>query len=147
MSKYEIVRMPTDADEVKEVLEEYLPFLDAMYTEHDEAVFGEVNFLLDHWLFLWDTGAGYFLTKRDDNGELVLVAMLTQFRDMWHGRSRLNIHRLAVADESMDSTEGITEVIDYLKSIASLLRFDLLFYISRDTMGNEVSELVWNAKQ
>lgn len=48
--KYEIVRMPTDQDELHETLVEYTPFLDAMYTPTDEALFGAVNFILDHWL-------------------------------------------------------------------------------------------------
>lgn len=143
--KYEIVRMPTDEQELHEMLVEFTPFMDAMYTQADEAVFGPVQFILDHWLFLWDNDTGYFLTGRE-NGELKVLAMLTQYKDMWHGRSRVDIHRLSVADSSMATEQNILNVVDYLKSVASLLGFDLLFYCTRDDNGNEVKELIWNAK-
>lgn len=143
--KYEIVRMPTDEQELHEMLVEFTPFMDAMYTQADEAVFGPVQFILDHWLFLWDNDTGYFLTGRE-NGELKVLAMLTQYKDMWHGRSRVDIHRLSVADSSMATEQNILNVVDYLKSVASLLGFDLLFYCTRDDNGNEVKELIWNTK-
>lgn len=143
--KYEIVRMPTDEQELHEMLVEFTPFMDAMYTQADEAVFGPVQFILDHWLFLWDNDTGYFLTGRE-SGELKVLAMLTQYKDMWHGRSRVDIHRLSVADSSMATEQNILNVVDYLKSVASLLGFDLLFYCTRDDNGNEVKELIWNAK-
>lgn len=143
--KYEIVRMPTDEQELHEMLVEFTPFMDAMYTQADEAVFGPVQFILDHWLFLWDNDTGYFLTGCE-NGELKVLAMLTQYKDMWHGRSRVDIHRLSVADSSMATEQNILNVVDYLKSVASLLGFDLLFYCTRDDNGNEVKELIWNAK-
>lgn len=143
--KYEIVRMATDEQELHEMLVEFTPFMDAMYTQADEAVFGPVQFILDHWLFLWDNDTGYFLTGRE-NGELKVLAMLTQYKDMWHGRSRVDIHRLSVADSSMATEQNILNVVDYLKSVASLLGFDLLFYCTRDDNGNEVKELIWNAK-
>ena len=43
--KYEIVRMPTDQYELHETLMEYTPFLDAMYSKADEAVFGPISFI------------------------------------------------------------------------------------------------------
>lgn len=141
--KYEIVRMPTDQDELHETLMEYTPFLDAMYSKADEAVFGPVKFILDHWLFLWDNGAGYFLTGRE-NGELKMLAMLTQYKDLWHGRPRVDIHRLSVVGEDLTANNTVLDVIDYLKSVASLMQFNLLFYCTRDEHGNEVKELVWN---
>lgn len=143
--KYEIVRMPTDQDELHQTLMEYTPFLDAMYTESDEAVYGPVNFILDHWLFLWDNGAGYFLTGRE-NGELKCVAMLTQYKDLWCGRLRVDIHRFAVADQSLVNEQTLLDLVDYLKSVSSLMQFDLLFYCTRDGYGNEVKELIWNNK-
>lgn len=141
--KYEIVRMPTDQDELHETLMEYTPFLDAMYSKADEAVFGPVNFILDHWLFLWDNGAGYFLVGRE-NGEIKCVAMLTQYKDLWCSRPRVDIHRFAVADETLVSEKTLLDMIDYLKSVSSLMQFNLLFYCTRDEHGNEVKELVWN---
>lgn len=141
--KYEIVRMPTDQDELHETLMEYTPFLDAMYSKADEAVFGPINFILDHWLFLWDNGAGYFLVGRE-NDEIQCVAMLTQYKDLWCGRPRVDIHRLAVADETLVNEKTLLDMIDYLKSVASLMQFNLLFYCTRDEYGNEGKELVWN---
>lgn len=141
--KYEIVRMPTDQDELHETLMEYTPFLDAMYSKADEAVFGPVSFILDHWLFLWDNGAGYFLVGRE-NDEIQCVAMLTQYKDLWCGRPRVDIHRFAVADETLVNEKTLLDMIDYLKSVSSLMQFNLLFYCTRDEYGNEVKELVWN---
>lgn len=141
--KYEIVRMPTDQDELHETLMEYTPFLDAMYSKADEAVFGPVNFILDHWLFLWDNGAGYFLVGHE-NDEIRCVAMLTQYKDLWCGRPRVDIHRFAVADETLVNEKTLLDMIDYLKSVSSLMQFNLLFYCTRDEHGNEVKELVWN---
>lgn len=141
--KYEIVRMPTDQYELHETLMEYTPFLDAMYSKADEAVFGPISFILDHWLFLWDNGAGYFLVGRE-NDEIQCVAMLTQYKDLWCGRPRVDIHRFAVAVETLVNEKTLLDMIDYLKSVASLMQFNLLFYCTRDDYGNEGKELVWN---
>lgn len=141
--KYEIVRMPTDQEELHETLMEYTPFLDAMYSKADEAVFGPISFILDHWLFLWDNGAGYFLVGRE-NDEIQCVAMLTQYKDLWCGRPRVDIHRFSVAVETLVNEKTLLDMIDYLKSVASLMQFNLLFYCTRDEYGNEGKELVWN---
>lgn len=141
--KYEIVRMPTDQNELHETLMEYTPFLNAMYSEADEAVFGPANFILDHWLFLWDNGAGYFLVGRE-NDEIQCVAMLTQYKDLWHGRLRVDIHRFSVLNKDLATKAILFGMVDYLKSVASLLGFDLLFFCTRDEYGNEVKELIWN---
>ena len=141
--KYEIVRMPSDSKKMSEMLEEFTPFLDAMYSKADEAVFGPVSFILDHWLFLWDNGAGYFLVGRE-NDEIQCVAMLTQYKDLWCGRPRVDVHRFAVANETLVNEKTLLDMIDYLKSVASLMQFNLLFYCTRDEHGNEVKELVWN---
>ena len=135
--------MPPDSKKMSELLEEFTPFLDAMYSKADEAVFGPVNFILDHWLFLWDNGAGYFLVGRE-NDEIQCVAMLTQYKDLWCGRPRVDIHRFAVANETLVNEKTLLDMIDYLKSVASLMQFNLLFYCTRDEHGNEVKELVWN---
>ena len=142
---YEIVRMPTDQDELQQLLEELSPFIDVMYSKADETIFGEMNFLLDHWLFLWDNGAGYFLIGREQ-GELQSVAMLTQYTDLWCGRPRIDIHRFAVASEALANEKTLLAMVDYLISVASLLQFELLFYTTRDDSGNEIKELIWNSK-
>lgn len=142
--KYEIVRMPQDTTEMSAVLEEFTPFLDAMYSEEDRKLFGEVNFLLDYWLFLWDTGTGFFLTGRDKDGDLRAVAIITKYRDLWHGRERLEIHRTALAaDPELNDQAEIEAMTDYLISIASIMGFEFLYYNSRDDKGNEFKELVW----
>lgn len=144
--KFEIVQMPTDQTELQRTLEEYIPLLDSMYVEHEREIFGEPNILLDHWLYLWDNGGGFFLTGRDDKGQLKVLAMLTRFKDMWHSRDRLDIHRLAFADEDLITEENVNLIIDYLKSMASIMRFDLLFMCLKHTSGAEIKELIWNAR-
>lgn len=134
--------MPTDQQELHDTLVAFTPFLDAMYTKDDEALFGPVNFILDHWLFLWDNGAGYFLVG-SENDEIKCLAMLTQYRDLWHGKPRVDIHRFAVASQELVSETTLVDMIDYLKSVSSLMQFSLLFYCTRDEHGNEVKELIW----
>lgn len=142
---YEIIRMPTTEDDLNKMLEEYSPFLSAMYPPEEEAVFGPINFILDHWLFLWDTGAGYFLTKRDQSGQLQLLAMLTQYRDLWSGRPKLEIHRVAIgSDPAIDGDAEVMNAVEYLKSVASLMRFDFIFFNHRDDKGNEFKDLIWS---
>lgn len=144
MSKYEIVRMPTDKDELQQTLEEFAPFLDAMYTDADHELFGEPRFILDHWLYLWDTGAGCFLTKRNEAGDLLLVAMITLFRDLWHAKTRLELIRISMAQiPESDAEKEVDGVVEYLVSISSLLRFDLLYYNIREPNGNEHKMLLW----
>ena len=142
--KYEIVRMPQGREELSAVLEELAPFLDAMYSQSDIERFGEINFLLDYWLFLWDTGTGFFLTKRDDDGKLLMVAVLTKYRDIWHGRDKLEIHRTALVNgDTVDEEQEINGLIDYLTSVSSILGFDFLYYNTRDDSGNEYKKLMW----
>lgn len=142
--KYEIVRMPQGREELSAVLEELAPFLDAMYSQSDIERFGEINFLLDYWLFLWDTGTGFFLTKRDDDGKLLMVAVLTKYRDIWHGRDKLEIHRTALVNgDTVDEEQEINGLIDYLTSVSSILGFDFLYYNTRDDNGNEYKKLMW----
>lgn len=49
-------------------------------------------------------------------------------------------------DPGLDSEVEVANAIEYLKSIASLLRFDMLYYNSRDDKGNELKELVWSTR-
>ena len=142
--KYEIVRMPTDSKKMSEMLEEFTPFLDAMYFDSDKELFGDVNFLLDYWLFLWDTGTGFFLTKRNSSGDLLLLAVLTKYRDIWHGRERLEVHRTALAHvPDLNEDKEVEAMVDYLVSVAPIMGFEFLYYNTRDDKGNEHKELMW----
>jgi len=142
--KYEIVRMPTDSKKMSEMLEEFTPFLDAMYSDSDKELFGDVNFLLDYWLFLWDTGTGFFLTKRNSSGDLLLLAVLTKYRDIWHGRERLEVHRTALARvPDLNEDKEVEAMVDYLVSVAPIMGFEFLYYNTRDDKGNEHKELMW----
>ena len=142
--KYEIVRMPSDSEKMSELLEEFTPFLDAMYSDSDKDLFGDVNFLLDYWLFLWDTGTGFFLTKRNSSGDLLMVAVLTKYRDIWHGRGRLEVHRTALARiPDLNEDKEIEDMIEYLISVATIMGFEFLYYDTRDVKGNEHKELMW----
>lgn len=142
--KYEIVRMPSDSKKMSELLEEFTPFLDAMYSDSDKELFGDVNFLLDYWLFLWDTGTGFFLTKRNSSGDLLMVAVLTKYRDIWHGRGRLEVHRTALARvPDLNEDKEIEDMIEYLISVATIMGFEFLYYNTRDVKGNEHKELMW----
>jgi len=143
-TKYEIVRMPSDSKKMSELLEEFTPFLDAMYSDSDKELFGDVNFLLDYWLFLWDTGTGFFLTKRNSSGDLLMVAVLTKYRDIWHGRERLEVHRTALARvPDLNEDKEIEDMIEYLISVATIMGFEFLYYNTRDVKGNEHKELMW----
>lgn len=142
--KYEIVRMPSDSKKMSEMLEEFTPFLDAMYSDSDKELFGDVNFLLDYWLFLWDTSTGFFLTKRNSSGDLLMVAVLTKYRDIWHGRERLEVHRTALARvPDLNEDKEIEDMIEYLISVATIMGFEFLYYNTRDAKGNEHKELMW----
>lgn len=142
--KYEIVRMPSDSKKMSELLEEFTPFLDAMYSDNDKEIFGDVNFLLDYWLFLWDTSTGFFLTKRNSSGDLLMVAVLTKYRDIWHGRERLEVHRTALARvPDLNEDKEIEDMIEYLISVATIMGFEFLYYNTRDAKGNEHKELMW----
>ena len=142
--KYEIVRMPSDSKKMSEMLEEFTPFLDAMYSESDKELFGDVNFLLDYWLFLWDTGTGFFLTKRNDVGDLLALAVLTKYNDIWHGRPRLEIHRTSLANvPDLNPDQEIEDMVEYLISVAPIMGFDFLYYNSRSEKGDELKELMW----
>ena len=142
--KYEIVRMPSDSKKMSEMLEEFTPFLDAMYSDNDKEIFGDVNFLLDYWLFLWDTSTGFFLTKRNSSGDLLMVAVLTKYRDIWHGRERLEVHRTALARvPDLNEDKEIEDMIEYLISVATIMGFEFLYYNTRDAKGNEHKELMW----
>ena len=73
--------------------------------------------------------------------------MLTKYKDIWHGRVRVEIHKIAIADDipQEQAHEEVKAIFDYLKSIRSLLGFDFLYYNTKDNEGNEYKHLVHRA--
>lgn len=141
---YEIVRMPTDQEELSELMQEFVPFLDAMYTPYERALFGDVDFSLSYWFMLWDTGAGSFLTKRNASGELVFLAMITRYQDLWNGKWRLEVHRTAVSSApDIDGQKEVEGALDFMKQNAGLLQFDRLYFTNYYDDGTEEKRLVW----
>lgn len=141
---YEIVRMPTDQDELSELMQEFVPFLDAMYTPHERTLFGDVDFSLSYWFMLWDTGAGSFLAKRNAAGELTFLAMITRYQDLWNGKWRMEVHRTAVSSApDIDGQKEVEGALDFLKQNAGLLQFDRLYFTNYYDDGTEEKRLVW----
>lgn len=141
---YEIVRMPTDQEELSELMQEFVPFLDAMYTPHERTLFGDVDFSLSYWFMLWDTGAGSFLAKRNAAGELAFLAMITRYQDLWNGKWRMEVHRTAVSSApDIDGQKEVEGALDFLKQNAGLLQFDRLYFTNYYDDGTEEKRLVW----
>jgi hypothetical protein len=141
---YQLVRMPTDNDELNRRMTEFAPFLDAMYTEHERELFGELDFSLAYWFMLWDTGAGNFLARYTDAGELVFLAMITKCQDLWNGKWRMEVHRTAVSsDPSIDGKQEVENALKYLRDNAGLLEIDRLYFTNYYDDGREEKLLVW----
>ena len=141
---YQIVRMPTDQEELSQMMEEYVPFLNAMYTPHERAMFGDIDFAMSYWFMLWDTGAGYFLTRRNPAGELVFLAMVTKYQDLLNGKWRMEVHRTAVSSApGIDGQHEVQAALDYLKQNSGLLQFDRLYFTNYYEDGTEEKRLVW----
>lgn len=141
---YNIVRIPKTDNDLVAAIEELAPFLEGMYTAIDIEIHGPFNFDMAHWLFLWDSGAGFILTSRTDDGRLVGACMCTRFRELWSGKLRVEMQRFAfdVADNeaALAELEGMKE---YLLGVESVLEFDELHIIKRMSDHNEVKELLW----
>ena len=144
---FRIRPMPTDRDELNHTLEEYGPFIGAMYRPEFDKFFGEPGFLLDHWLFLWEQGTGFVLEKRNEEGQLQAVALLSLFRDLWYGNSRLDIQGLATEGPGSNTFAAVDALIAYLIEQAPLMRFESLFYRTCDPQGNEHKFLLWSKKE
>lgn len=142
---YEILRMPKSDDTVKEVLFEIGAFLDAMYSKEDEKINGPMRLAMDSFLMLWDTGGLFLLVKRDNAGQPILVAMCSQYKDLWSSNIRVEIQRVTMSNELDEQTEK-DSLIKYLKGIASLLKFDQLYYHTYYADGGVYRDLVWNNK-
>lgn len=143
---YEIVRMPQGETQIREFLENIGDFMAAMYPPEEEAVHGPLRFIMDHFLYLWDNGGLFFLLRKNDNGEIIAVAIISQYRDLWSNRPRVEIQRFAISD-TLDEQKEQKDMVDYLKGVASLLKFDQIYYVRHYADGSMFKELVWNDKE
>ena len=100
---------------------------------------------MDSFLMLWDTGGLFLLVKRDTAGQPILVAMCSQYKDLWSSNIRVEIQRVTMSNELDEQTEK-DSLIKYLKGIASLLKFDQLYYHTYYADGGVYRDLVWNSK-
>lgn len=143
---FEIVRMPKDEGNVKLMLDEFGDYIAAMYSEGEQTVHGDFNFGLEHFLFLWDSGGVFLLVRRDKSNEIISLAMCSQYIDMWTARNRVEVQRVVIKDTQDEATER-QAIIDYLKGVASLLKFTQLYYNTHYIDGSILRELVWNDKE
>lgn len=142
--KFNVIRMPDTGEKIRDVLDGYAAFLDAMYPKEMQDLLGAYNFQLDYWLFLWEQGAGYFVEGVNADGVQIL-AMLTQHQDLWHGRSVLTIQRIASARHDEQTVQQmVDEMVDYIISIAPLLRVDFVYHAQQFADGSEMKNLVWS---
>lgn len=141
--RFNIVRMPKEDEQVRTYLQGVAPFLDAMYTQDDEKVHGDLVFAMDYFLFQWDTGGVFFLEYRSDANELVGLALCVQYQDMWSGRNRVEISRYAI-ENTIEENTFFADIKNYLIGVASLLKFTQLYVHYRDSKGNEAKYLEWN---
>lgn len=137
---FQTISMPTNEADLVALLEKYTPFIAGMYTKSEQALYGESAFLMDYWLYLWDNGGGYFVEVKSGN-ELIGLAMLTKYRDAWTAKVRVDVQRMCYSEGDEDLIK--TGLIDYLKSVAALLGFDVLSWIGRQENGDEIKYLIW----
>lgn len=143
--RYDIIRMPKTDDAIKRVLEPLEPYIAAMYSEQEEDIHGKFNFQLDQFLLMWSVGGAFIIVKRDDEDNPMLVGLCSHYNDMWSGRSRVEIQRIAMGD-LLDETAEREALISYLKGVSSLLKFDQLYYNTHYIDGSIFKELIWNDK-
>ena len=141
--QFEVLRMKGTDEQVKNDLRELVPFLGSMYTDQDERLHGELAFQMDSFLFLWDNGGVFLLLGRNDNRELQMVAVCSQYRDLWTGVTRVEIQRVAML-QGLDSQTEIDKMVKYLKGVSSLLKFKQLYYCEQYEDGTIVKRLVHN---
>lgn len=142
---FEILRMPQTDDAIRTSLESVSEFLIAMYSEKELELHGEMNFLFDNFLFLWGEGGLFLLIKRNEVGNIVLCAVCSQYRDLWTARPRIEIQRVSMLTE-LDETTERQAMINYLKGVSSLLKFNQLYYNTHYADGSILREMVWNEK-
>ena len=144
--EFEVIRMPQTEEQLEQTFQQNGPFLSAMYTENDERIHGPENFIMDHWVMLWASGAGFLLAAKEQ-GNIIGLGMCVKFRDMWYGKQRLEINRYSVANEVEDEKAVVQAMTDYLLNNRTLLMFDELYLLHRTVDGGEYKELVWRANQ
>ncbi len=139
--------MPESDVALQSVLERVGDFIDSMYSPKDIEIHGPMKFQLAHWLYLWDSGAGFLIERVADDGQLVAVAMATKYRDMWSCKMRVELVRMAMLEEA-----GITDDIlvsdmqEYLLGVCTLLGFDELYMNRQLEDGSEIRELLWHSQ-
>ena len=144
--QFEIIRVPQTDEQLEQTFLKYGPFLAAMYTEDDERIHGPENFIMEHWVMLWQTGAGFLLAATED-GKLLGLAMCVKFRDLWHSKNRLEINRYSASTEVADGNKLVSDMEKYLLSVQTLVMFDELYTVRRMQDGSEYKELIWRANQ
>lgn len=144
--KHNIVRMPESDAALQETLIRVGDFIDSMYSEKDIEIHGPMKFQLAHWLYLWDSGAGFLLERMDDAGNIVAVAMVTKYRDMWSCKMRVELVRLAMlADAGITDEVLVGDMQEYLLEVRTLLEFDELYMNRQLEDGSELRELLWHS--
>lgn len=139
--------MPESDGALQETLGRLGDYIDSMYSTKDIEIHGQMKFQLGHWLYLWDSGAGFFLERLGDSGDLTALAMVTRYKDMWSCKMRVEIVRLAMsADAGVDDKTLIADMQEYLLGVRTLLEFDELYFTRQLNDGSEVRELLWHSQ-
>lgn len=139
--------MPESNAALQSLLERVGDFIDSMYSAKDIEIHGPMKFQLAHWLYLWDSGAGFLLERISDDGQLTAVAMATKYRDMWSCKMRVEIVRVAVLPEiSVTDEVLVSDMQEYLLGVRTLLEFDELYMNRQLEDGSEIRELLWHSQ-
>lgn len=142
---FNIVRVPKTDESLSATIDELAPFIEAMYTPEDIKIHGPLKFDMGQWLFLWDAGAGFFLTSRDAAGKITAAAMCTRFRELWSGKLRVEMHRFAFDLPDIGTAQDtVDSMVKYLIGVESVLEFDELYVIRRTQNHEEIKGLEWN---
>lgn len=145
--KHNIIRIPETDEALQATLERVGGFIDGMYSEVDIEIHGPMKFQLAHWLYLWDSGAGFLIERTDDIGEIVAVAMVTKYRDMWSCKMRIEIVRMAInKGVTIPDQDLVGDIQDYLIGVKTLLEFDEIYMNRQLQDGSELRELLWHSQ-
>ena len=145
--KHNIVRMPESDAALEVTLQRVGDFIDGMYSDVDTKFHGPMKFQLAHWMYLWDSGAGFLIERIADDGTLVAVAMVTRYRDMWSCKMRVELIRMAMISEAGVTDETlVTDIKKYLLGVRTLLEFDELYMNRQMEDGSELRELLWHSQ-
>ena len=144
--QFDIIRVPQTDEQLEQTFLKYGPFLAAMYTKEDERIHGPENFIMEHWVMLWQTGAGFLLAATEGD-KLMALAMCVRYRDLWYGKHRLEINRYSMAEAVVDDDKLLADMQKYLLSVQTLIMFDEFYTVRRLQDGSEYKELIWRANQ